>query len=155
MAISVAHPQIDRGVCKICEPASHTSHRASQIASHANHSTNVKNFYLFYLHLHDNILDEFFTRAVSRHELRFRSRYQNSSSFFIFWGCDGPRDKTLGHELSSRACYLYSGVPKLPHFFFLLPFKLPLPFPDVFCESLFFQIKTFGASCEVFVNGLP
>ena len=29
--------------------------------------------------------------------------------------------------------------PELPHFF-LLP-SLPLPFPDVFCESLFFQIK--------------
>ena len=29
--------------------------------------------------------------------------------------------------------------PKLPNFF-LLP-SLPLPFPDVFCESLFFQIK--------------
>ena len=29
--------------------------------------------------------------------------------------------------------------PKLPHFF-LLP-SLPLPFPDVFCESLFFRNK--------------
>ena len=29
--------------------------------------------------------------------------------------------------------------PKLPNFF-LLPL-LPLPFPDVFCESLFFRIK--------------
>ena len=29
--------------------------------------------------------------------------------------------------------------PKLPNFFFLP--SLPLPFPDVFCESLFFQNK--------------
>ena len=33
--------------------------------------------------------------------------------------------------------------PKLPNFF-LLP-SLPLPFPDVFCESLFFQIKMASA----------
>ena len=33
--------------------------------------------------------------------------------------------------------------PKLPNFF-LLP-SLPLPFPDVFCESLFFRIKTASA----------
>ena len=33
--------------------------------------------------------------------------------------------------------------PKLPNFF-LLP-SLPLPFPDVFCESLFFRIKMASA----------
>ena len=33
--------------------------------------------------------------------------------------------------------------PELPHFF-LLP-SLPLPFPDVFCESLFFRIKIASA----------
>ena len=106
-------------VCKICEPASHASHRASHAchASYASHSTNVKNFYLFYLHSHDNILDEFFTRAVSWHELSFRSRYQNNSFFFISWGCDGPRDKTSGHELSSRSRFLYSGAPNSLIFF--------------------------------------
>ena len=62
-----------KGVCQICEPASHVSHRAS----HASHSTNVKNLYLFYLQSHENILDEFFTRAVRRHQLSFRSRYQS------------------------------------------------------------------------------
>ena len=35
------------------------------------------------------------------------------------------------------------GGPKLPNFF-LLP-SLPLPFPDVFCESLFFRIKMASA----------
>ena len=60
-----------RLVCKICEPASHAIHRASHAShvSHASHSTNVRNFYLFYLHSHENILDEFFTRAVRRREL--------------------------------------------------------------------------------------
>ena len=33
--------------------------------------------------------------------------------------------------------------PKLPNFFLLR--SLPLPFPDVFCESLFFQIKMTSA----------
>ena len=47
-----------------------------------------------------------FTRAVRRHEVSFRSRYQ---FFFYFFGCDGPRDKTSGHELSSRSLFLYSG----------------------------------------------
>ena len=33
--------------------------------------------------------------------------------------------------------------PKLSNFFYLP--SLPLPFPDVFCESLFFRIKTASA----------
>ena len=33
--------------------------------------------------------------------------------------------------------------PKLTHFF--LPPSLPLPFPDVFCESLFFRIQMASA----------
>ena len=81
-------------VRKICEPASVASHRVSYAShvshwSHASHSTNVKNFYLFYLHSHENILDEFHTRAVRRHELSFRSRYQIYSFFFFFWGGGG------------------------------------------------------------------
>ena len=42
------------------------------------------------------------------------------------------------------------GGSRTPSFFSLL--KLPLPFPDVFCESLFFRIKTFGVGCDAFVN---
>ena len=81
-------------VCKICEPASVASHRASYAShvshgSHASHSTNVKNFYLFYLHSHENILGEFLTRAVWRHELSFRSRYQIYSFFFLGGGGGG------------------------------------------------------------------
>ena len=44
----------------------------------------------------------------------------------------GQRDRGRGGE-----------GPKLPNFF-LLP-SLPLPFPDVFCESLFFRIKMASA----------
>ena len=83
--------------------------------SHASHSANVKNFYMFYLHSHENILDEFLTRAVRRHELSFRSRYQIYFLFIYFFlgggggGRSGPRDKTSGHELSSRSRFLYSG----------------------------------------------
>ena len=32
-----------------------------------------------------------------------------SNYYFIFWGRDGPSDKTSGHELSSRSLFLYSG----------------------------------------------
>ena len=48
-----------------------------------------------------------FTRAVRRLELSFRWRYQ--IFFKIFFGRNGLRDKTSGHELSSRSLFLYSG----------------------------------------------
>ena len=58
---------------------------------------------------------QFITQAVWRHELSFRSRYQILFFFFFFLGGgggggrNGPRDKTSGHELSSRSRFLYSG----------------------------------------------
>ena len=40
----------------------------------------------------------FITRAVRRHEL-IKVSVALSNSFFYFWGRDGLRDKTSGHEL--------------------------------------------------------
>ena len=50
------------------------------------------------------------------------------------------------HDLACVANVLGEGEGRAPNSpnFFLLP-SLPLPFPDVFCESLFFRIKMASA----------
>ena len=75
--------------------------------------------------LHAFSIQSLITRAVKRHELRFRYFYQIR---LYFWGRDRPRDETSGHELLFSISFFVLGWHELSFRHVIKFFKFSVAF---------------------------